>query len=130
MTLEDLVIQSGGLREAASVARVDVSRRIKNPYGVADSDTIGEIYTFSLKEGFVVDGRPGFVLQPYDEVYVRRSPGYHAQQNVQIEGEILFGGSYALTTREERLSDLIRKAGAVPVTLIFEGEAYSRGECE
>ena len=111
MTLEDLVIQSGGLREAASVARVDVSRRIKNPYGVADSDTIGEIYTFSLKEGFVVDGRPGFVLQPYDEVYVRRSPGYHAQQNVQIEGEILFGGSYALTTREERLSDLIRKAG-------------------
>ncbi|MDT4422239.1 MAG: SLBB domain-containing protein [Bacteroides thetaiotaomicron] len=111
MTLEDLVIQSGGLREAASVVRVDVSRRIKNPYGVADSDTIGEIYTFSLKEGFVVDGRPGFVLQPYDEVYVRRSPGYHAQQNVQIEGEILFGGSYALTTREERLSDLIRKAG-------------------
>ena len=111
MTLEDLVIQSGGLREAASVARVDVSRRIKNPYGVADSDQIGEISTFSLKEGFVVGGRPGFVLQPYDEVYVRRSPGYHAQQNVQIEGEILFGGSYALTTREERLSDLIRKAG-------------------
>ena len=76
-----------------------------------DNDTIGRTYTFSLKEGFVVDGTPGFVLQPYDEVYVRRSPGYQAQQNVAVEGEILFGGSYAMTSREERLSDLIRKAG-------------------
>ncbi|MCB6737458.1 SLBB domain-containing protein, partial [Bacteroides xylanisolvens] len=111
MTLEDLIIQAGGLREAASVVRVDVSRRIKNPRSTADNDTIGRIYTFSLKEGFVVDGTPGFVLQPYDEVYVRRSPGYQAQQNVAVEGEILFGGSYAMTSREERLSDLINKAG-------------------
>ncbi|KAA4234978.1 hypothetical protein F3D10_11790, partial [Bacteroides ovatus] len=111
MTLEDLIIQAGGLREAASVVRVDVSRRIKNPRSTVDNDTIGQIYTFSLKEGFIVDGTPGFVLQPYDEVYVRRSPGYQAQQNVVVEGEILFGGSYAMTSREERLSDLINKAG-------------------
>ena len=93
------------MREAASVVRVDVSCRIKNPRSTVDNDTIGQIYTFSLKEGFVVDGTPGFVLQPYDEVYVRRSPGYQAQQNVVVEGEILFGGSYAMTNREERLSD-------------------------
>ena len=76
MTLEDLIIQAGGLKEAASTVRIDVSRRIKNPRSTADNDTIGQMYTFSLKDGFVIDGQPGFILQPYDEVYVRRSPGY------------------------------------------------------
>ncbi|MBT9888588.1 hypothetical protein GPL12_24305, partial [Bacteroides thetaiotaomicron] len=74
MTLEDLIIQAGGLKEAASTVRIDVSRRIKNPRSTADNDTIGQMYTFSLKDGFVIDGQPGFILQPYDEVYVRRSP--------------------------------------------------------
>ena len=126
MTLEDLIIQAGGLREAASVVRVDVSRRIRNPHSTMDNDTIGRTYTFSLKEGFVVDGTPGFVLQPYDEVYVRRSPGYQAQQNVAVEGEILFGGSYALTSREERLSDLIRKAGGSTKNAYLRGAKLTR----
>ena len=121
MTLEDLIIQAGGLKEAASTVRIDVSRRIKNPRSTADNDTIGQMYTFSLKDGFVIDGQPGFILQPYDEVYVRRSPGYQAQQNVVIDGEILFGGNYAMTNREERLSDLVNKAGG-PTSL-----AYLRG---
>ena len=126
MTLEDLIIQAGGLREAASVVRVDVSRRIRNPRSTADNDTIGRTYTFSLKEGFVVDGTPGFVLQPYDEVYVRRSPGYQAQQNVVVEGEILFGGSYAMTSREERLSDLINKAGGTTNYAYLRGAKLTR----
>ena len=126
MTLEDLIIQAGGLREAASVVRVDVSRRIRNPHSTMDNDTIGRTYTFSLKEGFVVDGTPGFVLQPYDEVYVRRSPGYQAQQNVAVEGEILFGGSYAMTSREERLSDLIRKAGGSTKNAYLRGAKLTR----
>ena len=126
MTLEDLIIQAGGLREAASVVRVDVSRRIRNPYSTTDNDTIGRTYTFSLKEGFVVDGTPGFVLQPYDEVYVRRSPGYQAQQNVAVEGEILFEGSYAMTSRTERLSDLIRKAGGSTKNAYLRGAKLTR----
>ena len=126
MTLEDLIIQAGGLREAASVVRVDVSRRIRNPHSTMDNDTIGRTYTFSLKEGFVVDGTPGFVLQPYDEVYVRRSPGYQAQQNVVVEGEILFEGSYAMTSREERLSDLIRKAGGSTKNAYLRGAKLTR----
>ena len=126
MTLEDLIIQAGGLREAASVVRVDVSRRIKNPRSTVDNDTIGRTYTFSLKEGFVIDGTPGFVLQPYDEVYVRRSPGYQAQQNVVVEGEILFEGSYAMTNREERLSDLIRKAGGSTKNAYLRGAKLTR----
>ena len=121
MTLEDLIIQAGGLKEAASTVRIDISRRIKNPRSTADNDTIGQMYTFSLKDGFVIDGQPGFILEPYDQVYVRRSPGYQAQQNVVIDGEILFGGNYAMTNREERLSDLVNKAGG-PTSL-----AYLRG---
>ena len=126
MTLEDLIIQAGGLREAASTVRVDISRRIKNPRSTADNDTIGQMFSFSLKDGFVIDGQPGFVLQPYDEVYVRRSPGYQAQQNVGIEGEILFDGTYALTSREERLSDLVNKAGGATNYAYLRGAKLTR----
>ena len=126
MTLEDLIIQAGGLREAASTVRVDVSRRIKNPRSTVDNDTIGQMFSFALKDGFVIDGQPGFVLQPYDEVYVRRSPGYQAQQNVNIEGEILFDGTYALTSREERLSDLINKAGGATNYAYLRGAKLTR----
>ena len=126
MTLEDLIIQAGGLREAASTVRVDVTRRIKNPRSTADNDTIGQMFSFALKDGFVIDGQPGFVLQPYDEVYVRRSPGYQAQQNVGIEGEILFGGTYALTSREECLSDLVNKAGGATNYAYLRGAKLTR----
>ena len=121
MTLEDIIIQAGGLREAASTARIDVARRIKNPSSTNDSDTIGETYTFSLKDGFVISGEPGFLLQPYDQVYVRRSPGYQVQQNVSITGEVVFEGSYAMTSRHERISDLVQKSGGLTAS------AYARG---
>ena len=121
MTLEDLVIAAGGLKESASLVRVDVARRIKNPTSAEDTKEIGEMFTFSLKDGFVVDGEPGFVLQPYDHVYVRRSPAYSEQKNVAIDGEILYGGTYTLTSKDERISDLVKKAGG---TTQF---AYVRG---
>ena len=126
MTLEDLIIQAGGLKEAASTVRIDVSRRIKNPRSTADNDTIGQMYSFSLKDGFVIDGQPGFILEPYDQVYVRRSPGYQAQQNVAIEGEILFGGNYAMTSREERLSNLVNKAGGPTNYAYLRGAKLTR----
>ena len=111
MTLEDLVIGAGGLKESASVVRVDVSRRIKDPKGTTTGQETGEMFSFGLKDGFVVDGEPGFILQPYDQVFVRRSPAYQAQQNVSISGEVLYGGTYSLTRKNERLSDLLGKAG-------------------
>lgn len=121
MTLEDLIIRAGGLRESASTVRMDVSRRIKDPKSTHSTDSIGQMFTFALKDGFVIDGEQGFTLQPYDQVFVRRSPGYQAQQNVQVTGEVIFGGTYAMTTTEERLSDLVKKAGgATP-------KAYLRG---
>lgn len=121
MTLEDLIIQAGGLKEAASTVRVDVSRRIKDKKSVNSTDSIGQMFSFALKDGFVIDGQPGFVLQPYDQVFVRRSPGYQTQQNVSIQGEVIFGGAYTLTSKAERLSDLVKKAGGVT------NSAYVRG---
>ena len=126
MTLEDLIIRAGGLREAASLVRVDVSRRIKDPKSLNVTDSIGRMFSFSLKDGFVIDGQPGFVLQPYDQVFVRRSPGYQVQQNVSVEGEVIFGGTYSLTSRAERLSDLVKKAGGVTSTAYVRGARLTR----
>ena len=126
MTLEDLIIQAGGLREAASTVRVDVSRRIKDPKSMNTTDSIGQMFSFALKDGFVIDGQPGFELRPYDQVFVRRSPGYQVQQNVSVGGEVLFGGTYTLTSRAERLSDLVKKAGGVTPSAYVRGAKLTR----
>lgn len=126
MTLEDLIIRAGGLRESASTVRVDVSRRIKDPKSTHSTDSIGQMFTFALKDGFVIDGEQGFTLQPYDQVFVRRSPGYQAQQNVQVTGEVIFGGTYAMTTTEERLSDLVKKAGGATPKAYLPGAKLIR----
>ena len=126
MTLEDLIIQAGGLLESASTVKVDVSRRIKNNQSTEMSATIGEMYSFALKDGFVVDGEAGFVLEPYDQVYVRRSPGYQLQVNVEVKGEILYDGTYALTNKAERLSDLVKKAGGVTPYAYVKGSKLMR----
>lgn len=126
MTLEDLIIQAGGLREAASTVRVDVARRIKDPKSVHSTDSIGQLFCFSIKDGFVIDGQPGFVLQPYDQVFVRRSPGYQVQQNVNINGEVVFGGTYAMTSKTERISQLVRKAGGLTNSAYVRGAKLTR----
>ena len=125
-TLEDIIIQAGGLKESASTVRVDISRRIKDSKGTEAVSTIGKMYSFSLKDGFVIDGEPGFVLQPYDQVYVRKSPAYQAQVKVKVTGEILYEGDYALTEKSERLSDLIKKAGGVTPFAYIKGARLSR----
>lgn len=125
-TLEDIIIQAGGLKESASTVRVDVSRRIKDNKSTDVSSTIGKMYSFSLKDGFVIDGEPGFVLQPYDQVYVRRSPGYQEQANVDITGEVLYDGTYALTNKSEHLSDLVKKAGGVTPFAYVKGAKLIR----
>lgn len=112
-TLEDFVLQAGGLKQTASTVKVDVSRRIVNPKALTTDSVIARTYTFALKDGFVIDGTPGFKLMPFDEVYVRKSPGYDKQQNVVVEGEVMFSGTYTLSKKNQRLSDLIKSAGGV-----------------
>ena len=111
MTLEDLVIQAGGLNDAASLVRVDVSRRIKDPQSTNETDERAHLYTFALKDGFVIDGEAGFTLQ---------------QLNVSIGGEVNYGGTYTLSNKNERLSDLVRKAGGVTKFAYVKGAKLVR----
>ena len=120
-TIEDLVLQAGGLTDAASTAKVDVSRRIIDPKAKEGTNAISKTYTFELKDGFVIDGQPGFILEPYDIVQVRRSPSYHEPRNIYIEGEVQFSGIQTLSTKNQRLSDAIKAAGG------FTDEAYVKG---
>ena len=125
-TLEDLILQAGGLTDAASTAKVDVSRRIVDPKATTSSKSIAKTYSFSLKDGFVIDGTPGFVLEPYDEVYVRRSPGYQAQRNITVSGEVLFEGEQTLSSKTQRLTDAIKAAGGVTPEAYVKGARLER----
>lgn len=125
-TLEDIIIQAGGLKESASTVRVDISRRIKDSKGTETPEQIGEMYTFALKDGFVVDGEPGFKLKPYDQIFVRKSPAYQPQINVRVNGEVLYEGTYALTQKTERISDLVMKSGGVTPYAYVKGARLIR----
>ena len=125
-TLEDFVVQAGGLKESASTVRVDISRRVSNRKALTRDSVIAKTYSFALKDGFVVDGQPGFTLEPYDEVYVRKSPSYSVQQNVSIVGEVNFPGTYALTKSESRLSDLVKASGGANQLAYVKGARLER----
>lgn len=125
-TLEDLVLQAGGLKDKASTVKVDVSRRIVNPKALSTDSLISHTFTFALKDGFVIDGTSGFTLLPFDEVYVRKSPGYSEQQNVEVVGNVMFAGTYTLSTKNERLSDIIKKAGGVTDLAYVKGARLER----
>lgn len=121
MTVEDIIMQAGGLLESASTVKIDVSRRVKNPASTEQSDSIATVFTRSFKDGYVVSDELDFVLEPYDYVYVRRSPGYSAQGKVTVSGEVIFPGEYVLTHKNERLSDVVKRAGGL------NSWAYVRG---
>lgn len=125
-TIEDLVLQAGGLTEAASTAKVDVYRRIMKADALQGDENLTETFTFSLKDGFVIDGEPGFILQPYDQVVVRRSPVYNHQQNVSISGAVNFQGFYAMTTHNYKLSDLVKDAGGLSALGYAKGARLER----
>lgn len=120
-TIEDFVLQAGGLTDKASTVNVSVSRRVTDPKALAPDSVIAKLYTLSIKDGFVVDGEPGFTLMPFDEVYIRKSPAYMEQKNVSVEGEVMFAGTYTLSANNTRLSDLYRKSGGT------NGLGYIRG---
>lgn len=112
-TLEDFVLQAGGLTKNASMVKVDVYRMIFDANALAEGDTITECYSFALKDGFVIDGEPGFALKPFDEVHVRKSPVNSVTMSVTVNGAVNFEGDYAMYSRDYRLSDLIKAAGGI-----------------
>ena len=125
-TLEDFVLQAGGLKQTASTVKVDVARRVSNPKAWTTDSLTARTFSFALIDGFVIDGEPGFKLMPYDEVYVRKSPGYYKQQNVKVEGEVMFSGTYTLSKKNQRLSDIIKEAGGVNDRAFIEGARLER----
>ncbi len=120
-TIEDLILRAGGLLEGASTARVDVARRINDPNSLAPTDVLGESFSFPIKDGFAIDGGENFILQPYDVVSVRRSPGFRAQTYVRISGAVAFPGEYLLLNKNETVSDLVARAGGLT------DQAYAKG---
>ncbi len=125
-TIEDFVLQAGGLTDKASTIKVNVSRRVTNPKALRPDSLIAKNYTMSLKDGFVIDGTPGFTLMPFDEVSVFKSPGTIEQQNVEVDGEVMFAGTYTLSKRNARLSDLIAAAGGATNLAYIKGARLER----
>lgn len=125
-TIEDLIIQAGGPTEAASLAKVDVSRRITDQNSMEAGDQIAQNFTFQLNPDFTISEQPGFTLMPFDEVCVRRSPSYNEQQNVSIEGEVQFAGNYTLSNKGQRLSEILKQAGGLTNRAYAEGTKLMR----
>ena len=111
MTIEDLILQAGGLTDNASTVKVDVSRRIIDPEAVTSTMEVAQTFTFSINPNFQLEGNKSFILQPYDAVSVRRSPVSAVPFTAHISGEIAFAGSYTLEQKNQRLSDLVKAAG-------------------
>lgn len=120
-TIADLIVMAGGLTDQASLAKVDVSRRIRNPRATEKNSEIAKTFSFSLKDGLVIDGDRNFLLEPYDVVHVRRSPAYSAARNIVVDGEVNYEGSFTLENKKMRLSDAIKMAGGAT------DDAYLRG---
>lgn len=119
-SVEDLVLRAGGLTEFAATSKVDIARRIVDPKATNENAIKSKTYTVELQDNLEV-GEHGFILEPFDEVYIRRSPAYGKQMNVQVRGEILFDGTYAMKTQDDRLSDLVKAAGGL------SSHAYVKG---
>lgn len=121
-TVEDVIVRCGGLLESASFARLEIARRIKNVMAENASDKIAEIFQFQINQDLKLTPEVSkFTLQPFDQIFIRRSPGYETQALVKVDGEVAFAGHYSISTKNERISDLIKRAGGLTP------EAYPKG---
>ena len=132
LTVEDAIMMAGGLKESAATVNVEVARRIKDTKTYENSNRTAEVFNFELNDnlGLIsVDGKNSnsvFTLEPFDEVYVRFSPGYQEQQVVKVNGEITFSGDYVLAEKNSRLSDIITKAGGITPDAYVKGASLKR----
>ena len=125
-SLEDLILQAGGLLEGASTAKVEIARRVVDPTATTQTQRLADIYTVSIENGLAVGEGKGFMLKPFDRVVVRTSPGYGEQRTVSVGGEVLFSGSYTLEKRNERISDIIRRSGGILDGAFIRGAHMTR----
>ncbi|MBR6030374.1 MAG: SLBB domain-containing protein [Bacteroidaceae bacterium] len=127
MTLEDAIIAAGGLREEALLGNIEIARRLQ--YTDEHDPTFNKkakIYSFEVESGLPVKEGQGFLLKPFDVITIKRNPEYADMAVVQISGEVKYPGSYSLRSRDERLSDLIARAGGLTDAGFAEGARFSR----
>lgn len=125
-TIEDLIVQAGGLTDDATLARVEVSRRIMDRHATTKSNELSKQYTFQLKDGLLIDEDRNFLLEPYDVVHIRRSPAMQPARNINISGEVNFEGAYTLSNKQQRLSDAIQMAGGLTEAANLRGATLVR----
>ncbi|MCD7713825.1 MAG: SLBB domain-containing protein [Prevotella sp.] len=115
MTVEDFILQAGGLKDGAMTQKVIVSRRVSTLDGASDDGrgTRAQTFEITLKDGFALDGNEGFRLEPFDEVYVSKLPGYGEQITMIVDGEVTMRGTHVLGTNNARLSDVVAQAGGL-----------------
>ena len=125
-SIEDLIVQAGGLTEAASLAKVDVFRRVNNKNATQATDSIAQKFSFDLENGLVAQSNDKFVLMPFDRVMIRKSPDYVEQKNVSVSGCVNFTGTYSMNSSNYRLTDLIRDAGGITELAYAKGARLER----
>lgn len=107
--IEDLILQSGGFKYSASRSYIEVVRRVFN-----NVTKVAEIITLSVDSLFFVKNKKStFQLMPFDNVFVRKLPGYQEQKFVSIVGEVNFSGIYAIDNKDMRISDLLKRSGGI-----------------
>lgn len=126
-TVEDVIIQAGGLLESASMAQLEIARRVKDPTATSTTNRLAEIYYYPINKDLrLSEAGKNMKLEPFDRIFIRRSPGYEEQLTVVIEGEVLFPGQYSISNKDERMSDLIRRAGGLTPDAYPEGASLTR----
>ncbi|WP_229313490.1 polysaccharide biosynthesis/export family protein [Larkinella terrae] len=127
MTLEDLILRAGGLKESAAAAQIEVVRRKKDVDVTSKSAQVSEIYRFNVDRDLSIKATDSkFALFPYDQVIVRRSPNYQEQTFVNVDGEVLIPGEYPIITKDQRISDLVKMAGGLSPYAYVEGATLVR----
>jgi protein involved in polysaccharide export with SLBB domain len=129
MKLEDVIQMAGGFKEGATPNRIEISRRIKNSDAMSASARTAEVFTVNVDANLKVIG-DNFLLKPFDVISVRNSEGYQVQKHVKLEGEVLYPGIYTITNKNERISDLIKRAGGLTPTAYVEGASLKRPGAE
>lgn len=124
-SVEDLILQAGGLTDAASLAKVDVFRRVSDASSTEDNGKMAEAFSISIDKN-LAKGDSTFRLQPYDVVMVRKSPSYSEQRNVMVSGCVNFVGQYSMTSTNYRLSDLVKAAGGLTEIGYSKGARLNR----
>jgi len=125
MTLEELVLKAGGFTEAATAQRVEISRRVKNSNLTAANAITAQVFQIDIDKNLNFS-KPKFELQPFDIISVRSSIGYEVQRQVKVEGEVLYPGMYTIISKDERVSDLLRRAGGLTALGYAKGASLKR----